>query len=379
MDKLKVTKNMVIVLVTILMTSCVSTTYLSNGYGTKYVTSVNSWGNYDIIGKTFYIESGSESVLSTDLEFREYASYLAENLKLQGAIITTDKKNADMCILMNYSIADESYTETIPIPIWGRTGISSINTTSRTSGSAYGSAYSYGGYTSGSVYGNSTTNTQTNVNYNYGITGYQNVDRRVTQFARVVNVYAFDNRNASPDPIMLWKTNLFSLGSSSDLRKVMPYIMYIGWGEFGYNSEGWKEYQVFENDYMYNCWKQKCLSNSNLTPFPNYEQTNVSNYTEIAFVEKLKNETIICLKKTGCLPWYSISPYTYIQYNGNRVKISHADNYELGDKIRQECGTRYVRLHFPVNLENVKSFDFVEYTTAKENDLGWVWKGIKTK
>lgn len=376
MGKLNVKKNIVVVLVTLLMASCVNTTYLSNG--SKYVVSVNSWGNYDLKGKTFYIESGNERVLSTDLEFREYSDYLAEDLRLEGAIITTDKKNADMCILMNYSIADESYTETIPVPIYGRTGISSINTTSGTRGSAYGSAYSLGGFTLGSISGNSTTNTQTNVKYNYGVTGYHNVDRRVTQFARVVNVYAFDNKNTSSEPIMLWKTNLYSLGSSSDFRKVMPYIMYIGWEGLGNNTGGWNEYIVYENDYIFKCWKQKVLSNPYLTIAPEYEYTNASSQFKICFVEKLQNETIIGLRKTGCSQ-YKISPYTYIQYNGERVRVSYADNYELGSKIKQECGTRYFRLHFPVNLDDVKSFDFVEYKTAKEKDFDLRWRGIKTK
>lgn len=367
------------ILITSLFTGCVSTTYLSNGYGTNYVTSVNSFGNYNLVGKTFYIESGDENISSYDLEFKEYAKYLQEVLTLQGSKLTSDKRNADMCILMNYSIADESYTETVPVPIFGTTGISSINTTSSTSGYAYGSAYSYGGYSSGSVYGNSTTNTQTKVNYNYGITGYQNVNRHVTQFVRVVNVYAFDNKNTSEEPIMLWKTNFYSAGSSSDFRHVMPYILYVGWGELGKNSDGWQNYQVFEDDYFFKCFKQGCLSNANLTTFPNYQKTTVSDYIKIAFVEKLQNETIICIKKTGCLSWYAISPYTYLLYNGKQVKISYADNYELGTKIRKECGTQYIRLHFPANLDGVSTFDFVGYKNAKENEYGIVWQGVNVR
>lgn len=361
------------------LTSCVEVTYLNNGYGIRYETSVNSWGQYNLYGKTYYIESGDKNTSSSDLEFREYTKYLVENLKLQGAIITTDKKNADLCILMNYSIADESYTESIPIPIWGATGISSINTVSNTRGSAYGSAYSYGGYTSGSVYGSSTTNARTNVNYNYGITGVQNVNRYVKNFARVVNIYAYDNMDTSAEHRMLWKTNLASSGSSNDLRKVMPYIMYISWGELGHNSDGWQEYQVFEDDYMFQCWKQGVLSNPNITTFPRCDQTNVNDKIRIAFVEKLSEETVICLRKTGCESWYSISPYTYIQYGGQRFRVSYADNYELGTKIRKECGTRYIRLHFPVNLRNVSSFDYVEYTNKKETDYGFMWRGVKVK
>lgn len=35
-------------------------------------------------------------------------------MRIKGAIKTDDKDNANMCILLNYSIADESYQESIP-------------------------------------------------------------------------------------------------------------------------------------------------------------------------------------------------------------------------------------------------------------------------
>lgn len=359
------------------LSSCTHTTYLSNGYGTSYAVSVNSFGTFNMKGKTYYIESGSESVSSSDLEFIEFAKYLEENLKIHGAILTFDKKNADVVVLMNYSIADASYVETVPIPIWGKTGISSISTTSNTRSSAYGNAYSYGGYTSGSVYGNSRTNSNTQINYSYGITGYQNVNRNVTQFSRVVNIYAYDNKKTSSSPIMLWKTQLFSSGTSSNLRKVMPYIMYAGCPFYGKSTDGWRDYGIFENDYMFHLWKLGYFTKSNITIYPGVLNTNTS--FKIAFIEKLQDKTIVCIEKTGCPNWYSISPFTYIYYNGKRVKVSYVDNYELGVKIKKECGTRYLKLHFPCKLNNVYNIDVVEYTDEKENELGWVWKGISIK
>lgn len=105
------------------MSSCASTTYLNNGL--EYVTRVDHFGDYDVKGKTFYFESGDESVSSNDVEFKEYAGYYAENLRIKGAKETTDKENADICILMNYCITDESYQETIPVPDFGKTTIAS--------------------------------------------------------------------------------------------------------------------------------------------------------------------------------------------------------------------------------------------------------------
>ncbi|MFZ4524355.1 MAG: hypothetical protein ACOYOE_02085 [Chlorobium sp.] len=127
-----------------LFTGCATTYYYSestvNAKRNRYEISINSYGNYNLQGKTFFIESKDNNDSSHDVEFSEYANYIAKSLRIEGAIETKNKKNADMCILVTYGITDESYVEKVPFPIWGQTGISSINTTSNTAGSAYGSA-----------------------------------------------------------------------------------------------------------------------------------------------------------------------------------------------------------------------------------------------
>lgn len=365
----------------LLFAGCGSTTYLSNGYGNKITTSVNSFGNYNMSGKTFYIESGDNKVSSNDVEFREYANYVANSLKCQGATETTDKRNADMCILVNYGISDESYTETVPIPIWGQTGISSISTTSTTTGSAYGNAYgsatrignSVYGSANSSVYGNSTTNTTTRVNPSYGVTGYTSVDRRVSMYCRILNIYGYDNKQTA-SANMLWKTNLSSCGNSSDLRNILPYMAYAAWGNMGKSSGGNEEYTTFLEDYYFRCWKQGVLFNDNLIGFPKYVSTNADNSMQIAIVEKLSAETIIVFRKSGCINWYSISPETYIEYNGHKYMLKNADGYELGKKIRNECGTRYLRLHFQAIPSGAKTVNISEGTKN-----GWFWNGVSIR
>jgi hypothetical protein len=320
------------------LSSCGTTTYLSNGYGTKITTSVSSFGNYSVLGKTFYIESGDKNVSSSDVEFREYANYVATSLKCQGATETYDKKNADMCVLVNYGISDESYTETVPIPVWGQTGIAS-----------------------------------TRVNPTYGVTDYINVDRRVSMYCRVLNIYAYDNKRTS-DATMLWKINLASCGNSSDMRNVLPYMAYAAWGNMGKSTGGNEEYTTFLDDYYFRCWKQGVLFNSNLIGFPQCTSTNADRTMQIAIVEKLSTETIVVFRKSGCPGWYSIAPTTYIEYNGQKYMVKSADGYELGKKIRNECGTRYLRLHFQAVPSSAKSINISEGTKN-----GWVWNGLSIK
>jgi hypothetical protein len=375
---------LIFILVSVLaFSSCSSTTYLLNGYGTRINTSVSSFGNYNMVGKTFYIESGDKDISSDDVEFREYANYVATSLKLQGATETYDKKNADMCILVNYGIYDESYTETVPFPIWGQTGISSISTTSNTTGSVYGSAYgnatvignSVYGSASGSAYGNSTTKTTTNVTPSYGITGYTSVDRRVSMYCRVLNIYSYDNKQTN-SPAMLWKTNLSSCGSSNDLRSILPYMAYTAWGNMGKSSGSNEEYTMFLDDYFFRCWKQGILFDKNLTTFPKYDFTNAGNNMQIAIVEKLSNETVVVLRKSGCIGWYGVAPTMHIEYGGRKYYVKNADGYELGKKIRNECGTRYLRLHFEAIPANASTINVSEGDKVKN---GWKWNGLKIK
>jgi hypothetical protein len=364
----------------ILISSC-RTTYLPNGYGVAYTTSVNSFGNYNLLGKTFYIESGDNNISSNDVEFKEYASYISESLKLSGATEIKDKTNADMCVLLNYGISDESYIEAVPVPIWGQTGISSISTTSQTIGTSFGSASGSATRVGNSVYGSargsstgiSTTTTTTNVTPSYGITGYSSVNRRVNLFRRVLNIYAYDNKQTS-NPIMLWKTNLISDGSSRDLRVVLPYMAYLSWGRLGKSNGGYEDFTVFENDYFFQCWKQGVLSNSNITTYPQYATTNRRrNYLQIAIVEKLANETIVVFKKSGCQRRYEIYPTIYIEANGQRYYVRSADGYRLGRKITKECGTRYITLHFDPIPANTNVINISE----SDGFRGGKWNGLK--
>lgn len=386
------------------LSSCATTTYLDSQVK-RHDISINSYGNYNVDGKTFYIESGDENIASTDLEFREYADYVAISLDLQGAQQTSNKRDADLCILINYNISDESYIETVPIPMWGQTGVSSVTTTTQSSRENYGSVYREGNNTHRASGGNKTTSTTTEVNPTYGITGFTNIDKKITQYCRSLNIYAFDNKEIEADPLMLWKTNLLSYGESNDLRRILPYMAYAAWGEMGKSSGGETYYSILENDLLFHSWKEDILNLPTVTIFPSIDYSNVSKQFNIAMVIRNNEETLILLKKTGCISeikrnssikiglyffgvipgiiydiatyrgeYYSIPETMYIETNGEKKQINSVFNYELGTKIRHECGTRYFILRFPPIDADAYSINLKD-SKAK----GWEWQGIKLK
>ena len=361
-------------------TGCATTYYYSessvNSKRTRYQIFVNSFGNYNLHGKTFYIESGDNNIPSNDIEFREYANYVAKSLKSDGAQEINDKKNSDMCILVTYGISDESYIETIPFPIWGKTGISSINTTSHTTGSAYGSVSGIGNSAYDSVQGNSSTNTTTRVNPSYGIVGFSNVDRKVHVFRRVLNIYAYDN-NQTNESTMLWKTNIISDGSSSDLRIVLPAMAFSSIGYLGKSSGEIKNFYIFEDEENFLSWREGTLPNPNIISYPKFYSSNVNpKNIVITRIIRTMNETIIEFTAYNSgYDWFRISPNIYIKFEKQKYKVIKAENIILGEKNDlTEYSAWEFRLIFPAIPSNA------DYINISEGEfLGLKWNEVYVK
>lgn len=183
----------------------------------RCVTDINSYGNYNLYGKTYYLESGKKDVSSNDLEFKEYAKYVHENLKNQGAIKTTNKKTADMRITMSYGIEDKSHIVTVQKEIKDK---------------------------------------------NQNTIGYQSVPTTKAEYLRVISVCAYDNLSEETEPTMLWKTDFKSSGRKNNLQDVMPNIIYAGNGKFGKSSNGWHSYTVYGYNEAFKIWKQNAMSNA---------------------------------------------------------------------------------------------------------------------
>ena len=367
MKSLNVIFITIVTVICLLFTSCARTFYPS---GNAYLVSdIDSYGNYNLKGKTFVIASGMDGINEKDLEFREYADATAKALIRKGAIKATSSNNADLLVLLQYGISDpQTYQENIPVPIFGITGISSATTTtntkSNTYGSAHGSAYSSGGTTYGNVYGSSTTNknttSTTNYNYNYGVTGVYNRTVNRTIFYRYCNLYAFDNKTKSDN--VLWKTNIGSAGSSGDLRSVLPYMLYTGMDYFGYNTGKRVTLCTKDNNSINILRETKLEASPYFVYAPQYSSN--SNYITVTEVGFYSNATRVYFRVIGFNGmWLRCSKKTTMTINGKEYPITGCSAIYKPDKLLfQANGQIYdFYMDFPaVNRNSVKSMKITE-------------------
>lgn len=357
-----------VAITTMLQISSCSTTFYASG-DTYYVSSIDSYGQYDLKGKKFSIESGMKDVSETDLQFKEFNSTVTKSFIRKGAIATNNRNDADIIVLLQYGISDpQTYQENIPIPIWGRTGIASSTTTkksnSNTYGSAYGNAYSSGGVTSGSVYGSSTTNknstSSTQYNYNYGITGVYNQTVTRTEYYRYCNVYAYDNKTKSND--MLWKTSISSTGSSGDLRETLPYLVYTGMDFYGINT-GKKITLSTKSSNGVNLLTE---TKTETTPYIIYNPKQTSNANSIFVTEVgfYSNGTRIYFRTIGNYgQWIRISKKTVLKVNGQDYFITGTSAVFSPNKLAfQTNGQVYdFYMDFPaLRNDNIRIINVVE-------------------
>ncbi len=195
-----------------------------------FVDSINS--NEATLGKTCIVLSGLKDVRSEDLQFKEYVSYVERALTSKGYVVVDQIENANIVVFLGYGIGDpEEHTYAYSLPIWGQTGFSSATTFG--TGNTLGSAYPYGGNTglSGTTIHSGTT-AYTPTHGVIGATTHQDSFVTYTKYV-FLNAYDLDLFRESKKEKQLWKTEMVSTGSGSDLRRVFPVLVaasspYIG-------------------------------------------------------------------------------------------------------------------------------------------------------
>lgn len=155
-----------------------------------------------------------------DLFKKNFEKIIKSDLSEYGIHIQKEQKNANCFIFFEANISKpDTRTEVDSAPIIGPTSVNSINTNSYGTTNAYGSFYSSGGYTNGSIRGYSNTNSVSNFNYNYGITGYTPVYRTTTVYHRTLNIIAVTKKE-----VPLWQISAKSSGTSDNLDYIFPFL-----------------------------------------------------------------------------------------------------------------------------------------------------------
>ena len=375
------------------------------GQNTYFKTETSSFGKYDMNGKTYYILPCNSNYSANDLEFIYYRDIIRQVMIRHKAVYTSNMDSADVCILLDYAITDESYIATTSVPVWGRTGIASVTTTSRTTGNVYGSANSYGSAsaystgntvsananvsTYGNAYGSSTTTTTQNYNYNYGVTGYREETYKVNQYLRVLHLYAYDNKIRQTDPIMLWKTSIYSDGSGDDLQYIFPYLANVANHYIGKNTNGKKTLYIYDNNPDVLLMKEQHYLRDDGCVNPRYKET-INRDMKLRVVNLLDGATTLAL-----LAWQpstygnavKFKENTYIIYKGQKILLErlnvlahplHVSSSNLINKniYRQEIAPTLLVLRFPVEMKKGESFDFYSFSDKKEKKPYIVYEDI---
>lgn len=230
-------KHFIIILITLLITSCVVTNQSTNSISALQI-EVDSYGEDSLLTKKKYFLSIADSTINkSDLQFQEFYGYVSKMLNNKGYSIVDSIKEANIIIFFNYGISSPNTQEyTKSIPVWGQTGISTTNTT-------------------GNVYVNPLLNKieynqSSNTTPTYGVTGYRTVKELSTTYRRYLNLvaYDFDFFVKNKREKRLWQTVITSIGYSNDLRKVLPYMIAGSKKYIGHSSGEKKNIIIYENN-----------------------------------------------------------------------------------------------------------------------------------
>lgn len=317
---------------------------------------VSSFGNYDMSGKTFYVLSGNSNITNKDLEFIQYRDIIIQCMIRKNAIPTNNHDTADVCILMDYGITDKSYVATYGAPTWGISGIV-LNSISTTIGLGY------------------TIATQT-VSSTYGMTGLAIRSKKVPEYRSVLNLYAYDNQDRTNEPVMLWKINISSDNSTSDLEVIFPYLAEAEINYIGTTSNGKKRSVVQEKNKDVYLMKNGYYQKENAKYFqPTHEEkTNKPMPLHSMLVED--DCTYVNFLAEYVFNKFTNPKFiksTYILYHGKKYPIvavylpceTGLLNY-LGNKIYLQPQETLIQFVFPVKINKGDTFDIVSYSNKKE-------------
>jgi len=192
-------------------------------------------------GTTYFLKHASNPATDITLQFREYASLVERTLRSKGLVRVLDSDQAQLVVLLDYGIGDEKRTSRVySVPTFGQTG----NT------ATYNPGVSYRGQVQIPP---SVTNTPT-----MGVTGSSTGSVVDSSYDRWLKLTAISSPEFKTNGTIreLWQVDVKSTGSSNDLRRILPIMVYAAREYIGVNTgkavdikvkDGKKDFQSFLN------------------------------------------------------------------------------------------------------------------------------------
>lgn len=194
--------------------------FLSGCSALSVNTGVNSYASNQFDPKLTHMLAPQDKSQEGSLQFEEISLQASRALSKSGINVNNENKQADVVVLLDYAVSEpKTKTEVVSRPIYGQTGVSSSYTS--------GSVSNIGGFGS---YSGHTAYIPT-----YGVVGYNNVPVTTTSYVTTIALTAYDYKkfNKSKEAKELWKTQIASVGPSSDLRRLVPYMLKAGIPYYG--------------------------------------------------------------------------------------------------------------------------------------------------
>jgi hypothetical protein len=178
-----------------------------------YAAVVSTFARPDAGGnKTFVLLPAEDISPETELQFLEYSTLVERALLARGFRKAAGFETADLAIFIAYGISDPKVTtHTYRRPVWGQTGVTATTT----------------GTTRANILGGVDIDATTTETPTYGMTGYRTETNTSTSFERYLDLTAYDlvkfRQNEAQE--VTWDARVTSVGSSDDLRRVLPVMV----------------------------------------------------------------------------------------------------------------------------------------------------------
>jgi hypothetical protein len=184
--------------------------------------------------RTFMIAPGSQSIANDSLQFDEVRRMVEVQLEQCGLERAAKESEADLVVFVTYEIEGVSIPYVRSSPVMGMVG----------GGTTYhsGSVSRGGGYATYS--GQSYSAPQ------FGVIGHRSTSGTDHVFFRRIELDAMDlaHFKRKEEIITVWKTLVFSSGSSSDLRWIIPYMLVAAAPYIATNTEQTVEVSLSVDD-----------------------------------------------------------------------------------------------------------------------------------
>lgn len=199
-----------VICIALLMQACART----GGYPRhRLFVSVNALASPEAKGKLAFVIVPADSTTSIhDLQYQEYASYLARALQLSGYQYAESLIAADLVVALDCGVGEPHFSiRNFILPTYGATGVKTTSTLG-----------------SFMLFGNTGTFTSTTTQYQqYGLTSFQNYQTLDVTFQKYVALSAIDFRKFQDDGVVreVWRTTITATGRDAEFRSAFPLMV----------------------------------------------------------------------------------------------------------------------------------------------------------